>query len=118
MFIGAYCERLIGVDGPVVYLTFYAVFVGIHLWGVGEALRLMFAITAAAIVALVLFVVGMVPHFDPANLFDIPVGDAVGASRFLPHGYLGIWAAVPYAIWFFLAIEGVPLAAEETRDPR
>jgi ethanolamine permease len=32
-------------------------------------------------------------------------------------GYLGIWAAFPYAIWFFLGIEGLPLAAEETRDP-
>ena len=32
-------------------------------------------------------------------------------------GYIGIWAAVPYAIWFFLAVEGVPLAAEEAKDP-
>jgi ethanolamine permease len=30
---------------------------------------------------------------------------------------LGIWAAVPFAIWFFLAVEGVPLAAEEAKDP-
>jgi ethanolamine permease len=35
----------------------------------------------------------------------------------LPFGFIGIWAALPYAIWFFLAIEGVPLAAEETKDP-
>ncbi len=118
VFIGAYCESLFGVGGPLVYLAFYGLFVGVHVWGVGEALRLMFLITAAAVVALVLFVVGMVPHFDVDKLFDIPVGEAFGASRFLPHGYLGIWAAVPYAIWFFLAIEGVPLAAEETREPR
>lgn len=44
--------------------------------------------------------------------------DAVGASRFLPLGYLGIWAAIPYGMWFFLAIEGVPLAAEETQNPQ
>lgn len=30
---------------------------------------------------------------------------------------MGIWAAVPFAIWFFLAVEGVPLAAEEAKDP-
>lgn len=35
----------------------------------------------------------------------------------LPFGLIGIWAALPYAIWFFLAVEGVPLAAEETKDP-
>ncbi|KCX86631.1 amino acid permease family protein [Acinetobacter baumannii 6112] len=50
-------------------------------------------------------------------MFDIPVSSHAGASRFLPFGYMGIWAAVPYAIWFFLAVEGVPLAAEEAKDP-
>jgi ethanolamine permease len=116
-FIGGYVESLIGFGGPVVYLLFYAVFVGMLLYGTGEALRIMFIITAAAVVAIVVFVVGMIPHFDPANLFNIAPKDAAGASTFLPLGYLGIWAAFPYAIWFFLGIEGLPLAAEETRDP-
>jgi ethanolamine permease len=70
------------------------------------------------VVALVVFVVAMVPHFDARNLLDIPPTDAVGASAFLPFGYLGIWACIPYGIWFFLAVEGVPLAAEEAQDPR
>ena len=43
---------------------------------------------------------------------------AAGSSDFLPFGYAGIWAAFPFAIWFFLAIEGVPLAAEETDNPK
>jgi ethanolamine permease len=77
----------------------------------------MFVITAVAVAAIVVFVIGMIPHFDPANLFNIEPTDAVGSSAFLPFGYVGIWAAFPFAIWFFLAIEGVPLAAEETRDP-
>jgi ethanolamine permease len=116
-FIGAYCQSLFGIGGWPVYLAFYAVFVGIHLHGVGEALKLMFAITAVAAVALVVFIVAMIPHFHPDKLFDIAPTEATGAGRFLPFGYLGIWAAIPYAIWFFLAIEGVPLAAEETKDP-
>ena len=116
-FIGGYVESLIGIGGIVVYLFFYLVFVGIHLYGVGEALKLMFAITAIAVVALAAFVVGMIPLFDPSNLFNIEPTNAVGASSFLPFGLVGIWAALPYAIWFFLAIEGVPLAAEESRDP-
>jgi ethanolamine permease len=116
-FIGGYVESLIGFGGPLVYLLFYAIFVGIHLYGVGEALKLMFAITVVAVVALAAFVIGMIPQFEVANLFDIQATDAAGASSFLPFGLVGIWAALPYAIWFFLAIEGVPLAAEETRDP-
>ena len=117
-FIGGYMESLTGIGGWIVYLVFYLIFVGIHLYGVGEALKLMFAITAIAVVALAAFVIGMIPLFDPANLFDIQTTDAAGASTFLPFGLVGIWAALPYAIWFFLAIEGVPLAAEETRDPQ
>ncbi len=86
--------------------------------GVGEALKLMFAITAIAVVALIVFVIAMLPEFDASNLTDIAPTDASGSSDFLPFGLAGIWAAFPFAIWFFLAVEGVPLAAEETRDPK
>nr|WP_238589273.1 amino acid permease [Pseudonocardia sp. HH130629-09] len=83
----------------------------------GEALKVMFVITAIAVVGLLIFAVAAVPLFDAGNLVDIPPTDAAGASAFLPFGWLGIWSAVPFAIWFFLALEGVPLAAEEARDP-
>ncbi|MSR15990.1 MAG: ethanolamine permease [Gammaproteobacteria bacterium] len=118
VFIGAYCDSLFGVGGWPVSLAFYSLFVGIHLFGVGEALRLMLIITAIAAGALLVFALAMLPKFSASHLFDIPTTDAIGASRFLPFGYLGIWGAIPYAMWFFLAIEGVPLAAEETRDPK
>ncbi|QZT65029.1 ethanolamine permease [Mycolicibacterium austroafricanum] len=119
-FIGAYVESLglFGItDGWWVYLAAYAIFIGIHLSGVGEALKVMFVITAIALVGLVVFAVAAIPHFDSTNLTDIAVTDAAGASALLPFGLLGIWAAIPFAIWFFLAIEGVPLAAEETAEP-
>jgi len=119
VFIGAYCDALLGIGGWPVYLACYVLFVGIHMAGVGEALRLVFAITGLAVLGIVLFVLAMVPAFGADRLLDIaPRSEALGTSRFLPFGLLGAWAAIPYAIWFFLAIEGVPLAAEETRDPR
>jgi ethanolamine permease len=105
-------------SGWPVYLVFFAIFVGIHLHGVGEALRLMFAITAVALVALIAFIVGMIPKFDVSNLLDIAPTGAAGANSFIPFGYAGVLAALVYGIWFFLAIEGVPLAAEEARDPK
>ena len=117
VFIGGYCESLFGLNGWMVYLSCYLLFMGIHLKGAGEALKIMFAITLIAVIALVVFVAAMAPHFSLQNLFDIPTTTATGASTFLPQGYLGIWAAVPLAIWFFLAVEGVPLAAEEAKDP-
>ena len=118
VFIGAYCNELMGLDGPLVYGVFYLVFVGIHLWGVGEALRVMLVITAVAVLALLVFFIGMIPAIELSNLIDIPVNSgAAGSSAFLPEGYIGIWAALPFAMWLFLAVEGVPLAAEECRDP-
>ena len=122
VFIGGYVESLdiLGIEaGWPVYLAFYAIFVGIHLIGVGEALKVIFGITVVAVIALVVFVLGMIPEFDASNLTNIdPDPDKAGSSDFLPFGYAGILAAFVYGIWFFLAIEGVPLAAEETRDPK
>ncbi|MDP3894280.1 ethanolamine permease [Nocardioides sp.] len=121
VFIGGYIEAL-GLFGLTagwpIYLACYAIFIGIHLYGVGEALRVMFAITAVAVVALVVFVVGMAPKFSVDNLFDIEPTTAAGASDFIPFGYAGVLAALVYGIWFFLAVEGVPLAAEEASDPK
>jgi len=120
-FIGGYVESLglFGIHkGWWVYLAAFIIFIGIHLAGVGEALRLMFVITAVALLGLVIFAVNAAGDFNAANLTNIvPDAAAAGASSFLPHGYLGIWAAIPFAIWFFLAVEGVPLAAEETTNP-
>lgn len=116
-FIGAYLDSLIGISGWTVSLAFYLVFIGIHIYGVGEALKLMFVVTVLAVIGLLIFIVAMVPHFAVANLFDIPVEGGIGASIFLPFGIMGIWAAIPYGMWFFLAVEGLPLAAEETDDP-
>ena len=119
-FIGAYVEALglFGItDGWWVYLTVYALFIGIQLMGVGEALKVMLAVAVVAVLGLVVFLVAAVPAFDVANLTDIAPTDAFGASEFFPFGVLGVWAAFPFAIWFFLAVEAVPLAAEEAKDP-
>ena len=67
VFIGGYVESLdiFGItSGWPVYLAFYAAFVGIHLIGVGEALKVTFVITAIAVVALLVFVLAMIPEFS------------------------------------------------------
>jgi ethanolamine permease len=74
-------------------------------------------ISALAVFAILATALALLPHFEPANLFDIAATDAFGASTFLPFGIYGVWAALPFAMWLFLAVEGVPLAAEEARDP-
>src|SRR5207247_6668813 len=53
---------------------------------------------------------------DLSLLFNITPDK--GQSSFLPHGLAGIFPAIPFAIWFYLAIEELPLAAEESHDPK
>ena len=121
VFIGGYVEALglFGLtDSWPVYLVCFMLFIGIHLIGVGEALKAMFVITAIALVALVAFAFGMFSHFDSSNLFDIVPDGSAGSSAFLPFGFSGVIGALVFGIWFFLAIEGVPLAAEEAADPK
>ena len=121
VFIGGYVESLglFGLEsGWPVYLVCFALFIGIHLWGVGEALRFSFVVTGIAVAALLVFCVGAFTHFDGGSLNDIAVDrHAFGSGSWLPLGVLGIWSAFPFGMWFFLGVEGVPLAAEETRDP-
>jgi len=115
IFIGSAVNELIGIDGPIVYALFYLVFVGIHIFGTGEALKVMMVISALAVLAIIATGIVLLPEFDAARLFDIE--PAVNGTAFLPMGYYGVWAALPFAMWLFLAVEGVPLAAEEAKNP-
>lgn len=117
IFIGSAVEELLGFNGPVVYALFYLVFIGIHLAGVGEALKVMMIISGLAVVAILGTAVALIGDFDASRLFDIAPTDAAGASEFMPFGWYGVWAALPFAMWLFLAVEGVPLAAEEAKNP-
>ncbi|MFJ9574206.1 ethanolamine permease [Streptomyces bacillaris] len=121
LFIGDYVESLglFGLtSGWPVYLACFAIFISIHLWGVGEALRFSLVVTAIAVAALLIFAIGAFTEFDAGRLNDIPADTtAFGSNSWLPYGLLGIWAAFPFGMWFFLGVEGVPLAAEEAKDP-
>jgi len=115
IFIGSSVNELLGVDGPLVYAAFYLIFVGIHIFGAGEALKVMMVISALAVLAIIATGIVLLPEFNIDNLFDIT--PLAGGTEFLPMGYYGVWAALPFAMWLFLAVEGVPLAAEEAKDP-
>ncbi|HHX8347662.1 TPA: ethanolamine permease [Vibrio diabolicus] len=116
IFIGSAVNELVGIDGPVVYALFYAVFIAIHMAGVGEALKVMMVISGLAVLAILITAGVLIGHFDVNNLFDIAPATAQ-ATEILPFGWYGVWAALPFAMWLFLAVEGVPLAAEEAKNP-
>lgn len=118
IFIGSAVEALTGFNGPIVYALFYAVFIGIHLFGAGEALKTMMVISGLAVFAILATAAVLLGDFDSTKLFDIAASaEVAGATEILPFGWYGVWAALPFAMWLFLAVEGVPLAAEEAKNP-
>ena len=117
IFLQAYLRALTGIGGPAVIISVFVVFISIHTIGVREALRVLLAIAIVGLVGLTAFVFATVPHFDSRYLFELPVQNVFGANRWLPMGLVGIWATLPFGTAFFLGVEGVAMAAEETRDP-
>jgi ethanolamine permease len=101
---------------PWWWLIFYVIFVGLNILGIEATLRFSVVICLISLAVLAVFFVMAIPNFDAANLTNIAPGE--GGSSFLPFGIGGIFAALPFAIWFYLAIEELPLAAEESMDPR
>ena len=117
-YMGAVVNSLFGLNlpAPLWWLLFYVIFVGINIWGVAATFRVTVAATLLALAILLVFWIGAIPHFRWELALNIT--PAAGQSPWLPFGWGGMFYALPFAVWFFLAIEQVPLAAEEAQQPR
>lgn len=107
--IGAYFHILMPtVDTMVFAVIAYFLFTGINILGVKISATFELIITIIAVAELTLFASLTLPHFHAENLKVNP----------FPHGVEGIFAAIPFAIWFFLGMEGLANVAEETINPQ
>lgn len=122
-FAGLYADAIIqdlfDVSWPLWLwvIIFYAIFVTLNAAGAAASFRFAFVIAIISLAVLAIFFIAALfsGQFSTDNFFDIVPED--GGSTFLPYGFLGIFLAMPFAIWFFLGIEELPLAAEETHTP-
>lgn len=107
--IGAYFNLFLP-DVPVLYIAIisYILFTALNISGVKAAALFELVITILAVGELLLFAGLTLPHFDINNI----------NKNALPNGWQGVFAAIPFAIWFFLGIEGVANVAEETIRPQ
>mgnify|MGYP005725282599 CR=1 FL=1 len=115
--IAGYMDALFpGVANWVWWLIFYTVFVGVNIWGTELTFRVSMVVTVLAIGVLIIFYFGAIfsGAFSWENVFNIQ--PEPGGGAFLPKGVYGVFAALPFAIWFYLAIEQLPLSAEESHD--
>jgi ethanolamine permease len=116
MAIGAYLNvQFPELNPKSLAIGAYVVFVGMNIVGVRIAATFELFVTVIAIVELLVFMGVVSPGFSMANF---TAGGWAGETEFTSAAIPGIVAAIPFAIWFFLAIEGVAMAAEEAKDPR
>jgi ethanolamine permease len=93
----------------------YFVFMALNIIGVTIAATFELVVTVLAIAELLVFMGVVAGGFAWSNFtaggwagHDTPSIATVG----------GMFGAIPFAIWFFLAIEGAAMAAEEAKDPK
>ncbi len=112
--VGGYLSAIFGTPSawePIWWLACYAVFVALNVWGVEMSFHVSVVVTVIALLVLAVFWVGAAGRLDIARwavpLFPAGAGKA-GASL----------AELPFALWLYLGIEQLPLAAEESHDPK
>jgi ethanolamine permease len=116
MAIGAYLNvQFPGVDPKMFAMGAYVVFVGLNIIGVRIAATFELFVTVLAIFELLVFMGVVSPGFSMSNFV---ANGWAGQNDFSMAAIPGMIAAIPFAIWFFLAIEGVAMAAEEAEDPK
>ena len=111
---------------PAYWIAGYIVFVGLNVYGVELSFRVTVVVTLAALACLAVFWISALPVADfgrhalniGAGPDGMPVEIPGGHGPLLPFGLGGVFSALPFAVWLFLAIEQLPLAAEEAVDPR
>lgn len=116
MAIGAYLNvQFPALDPKMVAVGAYLVFMTLNIVGVSIAATFELVVTLFAIFELMVFMGVVAPGFSVANFVK---GGWSGQDAFSLAAIPGIFAAIPFAIWFFLAIEGAAMAAEEAKDPK
>ncbi len=107
--IGAYFN-LFFPQIPVLAIALFAyiLFTALNMYGVKAAAVFELVVTLLAVGELLVFTGITLPHFELKNL----------QHHAFPRGWQGILAAIPFAIWFFLGIEGVANTAEEVVRPQ
>jgi ethanolamine permease len=86
----------------------YVIFILINLLGIKESAMFSLVVTLLAVAELLVYIGIVAPHFSYETFVTDP----------MPFGWPGVFAALPFAIWFYLAIEGVAMVAEEVEDPK
>ena len=124
-FISTYMSAIAGTPNvylPLWWIGSYAVFVWLNIAGVELSFKVTVVVTVLALLCLVVFFASALPNIDFGRwAMNVGAGGELlpeGHGPLLPLGLTGVLAGLPFAVWLYLAIEQLPLAAEESMDPR
>jgi ethanolamine permease len=124
-FIGTYLTGIFHTPQslqPLWWIAGYVVFVGLNIAGVELSFRVTLVVTLMALACLIVFWASAIPNMDFGRwAMNVGPGGAElpdGHGPFLPMGWGGVMAALPFAVWLFIAVEQLPLAAEESHAPQ
>jgi ethanolamine permease len=107
--IGTYVNLVFpSIPITVISVAAYFIFTALNIYGIQAAARIELIVTIIAVAGLILFSSVALPEIKLSML----------SANALPNGIVGVFAAIPFAIWFFLGIEGIANLAEEAVDPR
>ncbi|ETV76804.1 hypothetical protein H257_09253 [Aphanomyces astaci] len=112
--IGAYMNQLLKLEeghGPIWWVVFYVLFTVLNLIGVALSFRVQVAATVLSVVILIVFYIGAISYVD----YGLWVRDQDWEWK---DGASGLVNGFSFSMWFFLGIEELPLAVEDTIDPQ
>lgn len=128
-FITAYVNSILGISpaySPLIWILFYLIFLGVNVFGLELSFKVTLVITLISLAVLIFFWISAISVMDfnrwalnigvgpDGAIVELPEGD----GSWFPTGFSGVLATLPFAVWLFLAIEQLPLAAEESVDPK
>lgn len=107
--LGSYAHFL-NPDVPVLLIAIgcYVVFIAINTLGIRESAHFSLVITVLSVTELLVFMAITLPYFKTENF----------VAHSVPVTASGVFQALPFAIWFYIAIEGVAMVAEEVKNPQ
>ena len=92
----------------LIALGCYVVFIAVNTLGIKESAHFSLIITVLSVFELLVFMAITLPYFKTENF----------TAHAVPVTASGVFQALPFAIWFYIAIEGVAMVAEEVKNPR
>ncbi|KAG2531305.1 hypothetical protein BBO99_00001432 [Phytophthora kernoviae] len=110
--IYSYLQTLFNVDAkfaPVFFIVFGIIFGGLNIYGVQASFRMQACSTTLCVLLLLIMFFSAIPHLDYNQWVVQQDWEYTDLSSAIE--------AIPYAMWFYLGIEELPLASDETIEP-